>query len=280
MRALLDLDDREPGEEFNDLLFHYTTAEQMALILDSGEFWLTPYRFTNDPREKLEWLPNVFRDRTALIPEEGFEEERRETDRLLRTGARLGCHTIDRVPSPDGEGLFHRGWARARMWEQYADSHQGVCLVFDKEGLNRAVDEGARHGSGDLMTWGPVRYLDKPMRFDLWLDEVRREGLETAIGDAQAKNPWLNELYFTKNLDWASESEYRQVVVLWDLPSGEEDIPVKAQFGSSLKAVVVGEHFQGTDLSVLRHRAHFVPATVVARCVWEMGAPRLIGPEM
>ena len=25
-----------------------------------------------------------------------------------------------------------KGWARSRMWAQYADNHKGVCLIFDK----------------------------------------------------------------------------------------------------------------------------------------------------
>lgn len=275
MRELCDLDVAIPSDPFDDLLFHYTTAEKLALMLDGGEFWLSPYRYTNDPREKQEWIPNVFENELAGTSQTGFEHERREADRLLRGGARLGCHTVDRTPSDEDDGLFHRGWARSRMWEQYADHHRGACVVFDKADLNLAVDQGTRHGNGDMWTFGNIRYVDRPMRYDLWLDEIERNGLETAIADLQTDRRWLMELYFTKNRDWESESEYRQVVVLWDLPVDKADEPVRAPFGSALQAIIVGEQFPHTELSVLRHRAHFAPSIVVARCKRELGAPSL-----
>jgi hypothetical protein len=277
MRALLDLDAATPGEGFDDFLFHYTSAEKLASILDGGEFWLTAYSRTNDPREKTEWLPRVVRDGIGIDLQHDFSVERREADRLLRTGARLGCHTIDRVPGSTNEGLFHRGWARARMWDQYSDHHRGACLVFDKAALNMAIDRDRRMGDDDMMTWGPVRYVDAPMRFDLALEDVERDGLDIAIGDAQSRDPWLNELYFTKNCDWASESEYRQVVVLWNVEEEQQDAPIRARFGPSLLAVIVGEHFPSTELSVLRHRAHCSSSLVLAQCVWELGAPQLRG---
>jgi hypothetical protein len=36
---------------------------------------------------------------------------------------------------------FRCPWARARMWEQYADNHRGVCLVFD---LRRCLRQSVR----------------------------------------------------------------------------------------------------------------------------------------
>src|SRR5581483_6101293 len=40
---------------------------------------------------------------------------------------------------PEYDRRFGMGWARARMWEQYAENHTGVCLVFAKDAFKAVV---------------------------------------------------------------------------------------------------------------------------------------------
>ena len=96
--------------------------------------------------------------------------------------------TRDAEPSGGSYPGFDCCWARPRMWEQYAERHRGVCLLFEPAALARASDaqwprervymravdytrEGfvgsaARHLSDDLMFKGKTpaqvveNYLD------------------------------------------------------------------------------------------------------------------------
>lgn len=71
--------------------------------------------------------------------------------------AHLLALTVDAdYPVPDKE--FGYGWSRARMWEQYAEAHRGVCLMFDRERLTE-------HVSADLYRQINVRPYDDPVEY-------------------------------------------------------------------------------------------------------------------
>lgn len=118
------------------LLFHYAKAESLETILASGNIRLNTLDGMNDPRERKDWIarglvvPEGDLD-WAMLAEQGAVAG--EPNRLLRLGARIACFTRERQPLPgaDADSLFHRGWARARMWHQYAAEHTGACLVFE-----------------------------------------------------------------------------------------------------------------------------------------------------
>jgi hypothetical protein len=50
-------------------------------------------------------------------------------------------------------------WARPRMWEQYANDHRGVCLLFDPAGLKRAIAEHWPSDSTGGGSWNSCRML-------------------------------------------------------------------------------------------------------------------------
>ena len=65
----------------------------------------------------------------------------------------------------DGGGYpaFDGCWSRPRMWEQYGDNHEGVCLLFDRSRLERVVDEQWPHAEG-VVQRGARR---RPARVDI-----------------------------------------------------------------------------------------------------------------
>jgi hypothetical protein len=124
-----------------DTLCHYTTAEAaLDHIIPSGKLRMSPYARMRDPLENRELTFS------ARLPVDGQPEElvleeltdllddatvriRRIRDRML-----LLSFTVDATEGygPDDKP-FMRAWARARMWEQYASNHAGVCIAFDRE---------------------------------------------------------------------------------------------------------------------------------------------------
>lgn len=219
----------------------------------------------------------------VLAPSDGsdqrheVEEARRYADRTLRCGARLMCFTVDRDQDPEAaaSSLYHRGWARPRMWSQYAENHCGACLVFAADSIRAQVDRYRPLSDGDLFSYGAVHYVDKAPYITIWLSEVRSMGILEALNDFQVVRGVANQLYFTKSTDWASENESRIIVVRWNPPEDELDSPLDIPFGRSLRAIVVGELFDDGELEALRVIHARYPNVELVRCVWTGGRPAL-----
>ena len=272
-------------EVTEDLLYHYTSASTLAKILDSGNLHLGPYSHTNDPREYKEWVPMFTMPSGPSRPAERYlhvtEEENKTieeiTDRFLRRGARLACFSTDRPPpkGPYAGTFFHRGWARARMWEQYGGHHTGACLVFSTEQLARLVDRHIQLGNGDILIFDKVTYRDEPLIIRLPRPKVVDRGIELVLDDYVLKKQEVQHLYLTKNSDWESEQEFRIVYVKWKISDGELDSPIPIPFGGSLKWIVLGEYFPETERSVIKHRRGLPPGTEIFTCEWHSGTPIL-----
>jgi hypothetical protein len=160
--------------------------------------------------------------------------------------ARLLALTIDASEGYTGDAApFGRGWSRARMWEQYSESHRGVCLVFARDELAEHIEKSLvalalpqpYHREVDYTEQGPAGAIP---RLDLEeFVETARAGGDVVEEAAVARfvEDHHDPLFFLKTLDWATEYEYRFVVTA---PHQEY---VHVGFADALKAVVVGERF-------------------------------------
>jgi len=258
--------DNEPGR----YVYWYATAATTAITLDTGQLRFGTYAQMNDPRENQRWWPSFSVDDEAEDRPGRIEEASDELDRVIRQGVRLKCFTIDAQDpfSVGGDGAWHNGWARARMWQQYADEHRGACLVLDRQALLDQVRVAARR---DRVLTGQVAYADKRLHFHFALSDIRGDALLPFARAERERR--ADELYFLKNLDWASEREYRMVVL-----SDPTDKPLYVNFTTALRGIVVGEAFPDAELSVLRTRlARIQHADMpVARCIWFSGAPQVV----
>lgn len=262
--------DLEPGEEY---LYHYTSASTLALILDSGTLRLGPYSQTRDPRENKEWLSSFSATEAEDLDPETWDmfSASRSLDAAIRQRAKLACLTLDRPTSSMPESGAARGYGRPRMWEQYADNHRGAVLIFHREALDHAVD----HTLGQHVLFrGRVVYgddewhVDRAMRFRV--QDTRTPEALVHAAEAVIKSNGI-ELFFGKNIDWATESEYRYVVVS-DEPA--EFVSIK----DSLAGIVVGTDFPSQEGSVLRYRLERLglPDVKLARLIWRNGRPMAV----
>lgn len=133
----------EPGRH----LFHYTSAEVAVLhILPQRRLRLSPYTRMRDPQEAKTWplelAPGESLATTELLP--GGIELLHRTSFLLSLSRDEGARPRD------------RGYGLERTWEEYAQDHRGVCLVFD----GKRLLDAARTHLPDTTEAGPVDYLD------------------------------------------------------------------------------------------------------------------------
>ena len=121
-------------------LCHYTTADTaFEYILPERRLRMSPYRLMRDPLEErdLAFAAAFFPDATPGA--EGGYWMFMERIAQIRGEMRLLSLTMDADHHDADAHLYAFGWARARLWEQYARNHAGVCLVFNRERLQAAL---------------------------------------------------------------------------------------------------------------------------------------------
>lgn len=266
--------------ELRDTLCHYTSAEAaFEHIIPGRKLRMSPYARMRDPLENRE-LTFVGSLPLDGKPEELVLEELTDlTDdatlriRRIRNRMLLLSFTVDaRAGYSDGDEPFMRAWARARMWEQYASNHEGVCIAFDRA---RALGHlrAQLHALGSP-TLGDVVYTPRGFRgtkaATLPLARFREDDSSLAA--------WVVEheadLYFTKTLDWQTEHEYR-VTIFTDKTAGDGYVYVPFGGAESVRAVLLGEHFPQTQIphaqSICEHAG-----VELMMVIWAAGTPRLI----
>jgi hypothetical protein len=219
--------------------FHYTTREAaFGDIVPRKRLRFSAYERMRDPMENKQWtFPAAWfvkDDEPIESREQAYFEFHHLAAEIFKL-AHLLALTVDApYPRPDEE--FGRGWSRARMWEQYAEEHRGVCLVFDQDLLTKNV-------SADLHRQLNVRPYDDPVEYTprggggLTLDlgqipiPVPSDYVRKYIEDNRY------DLFFQKTLDWETEHEYRFVT------TAQPDEPLYADYGDALVGIIVGEKF-------------------------------------
>jgi hypothetical protein len=218
--------------------YHYTTANAaFAHILPTRKLRLSSLVEMRDPVENKDWV------QVLLPPPSWSASDMQEFEVVVHQviyETKILSFTVD-LPEAGRRPEHARGYARPRMWEQYAENHQGVCLVFDLTSLRARIEtEAARF---QRAIFGPVSYSDVPLEshenarsLDA-KDLVVTGGGDYKRGLAVHIEEHAQELFFRKLTDWSTESEYRSVVAV----RGASEVAV--DFGESLRAVVLGEHF-------------------------------------
>ncbi len=236
-----------PSSQSGDWLYKYVAMERFLDIVLSTPRALrfSPVKDMNDPRDSEPFEFGLTAsgeplDEVRIDAPEQRKEINAEANRRLTDRARLGCFTAD---SPEASnrpsGSWLRGWNHSRMWTQYASGHKGVCLVFNRPELEARVRAQAS-AYGDQIWSGPVEYRDRLRSDDflartLNLNEANSKGWDAYIAELLALHH--RSLFFVKNSDWASECEYRYLLV------GSGPSPTEINVDSSLVAIILGSEF-------------------------------------
>jgi hypothetical protein len=259
-------------------LFHYTDREAaLEHILPTGRLRFGRLPRTNDPRE----FGPVWFTIAGFVPEDGdlikgnpFELIE-EASTLLRESVHVLCFTEDQPSQRGHGGRYGSGPTRARMWAQYAENHAGVCLCFDGDRLIQAALDQFKTTPGRNLMHSLVNYMaegEYPHMPTLLQPEAEQD-LRGHIESMVQNNP--HDLFFTKDWDWASETEYR--LLLRGETKEEEFLDVRG----ALEAVIVGPRFHRVykpGVWKLCEELGVEPLEIQ----WEMGPPvvvRMLDPS-
>lgn len=236
-------------EDHGRFLFHYTSTEAfLAHILPTRLLRFSSFARLNDPRESKAWSWSVSDDAGVVdSPYFDFYGLQQRMDGFIRRRAKLLCLTQDEDDNARAS-IWHygRGFAHPSLWDRYAGNHSGVCLALDKQQLVEDV-EGQLGGRGGI--WhGPVEYANAPTgeieAFDLRTTTLRDLGEEGAA--RRQVERFRRELFFTKAMDWAPESEYRCLL----LDHGQDDVYLDIR--RCLRGVLFGSEFAAHAIPLVR----------------------------
>lgn len=221
------------GIDTSRFVYHHTrAAPAIEFILHDMSLRLNPLRDTNDPGDLGLGGPVVGdRDDDMLF----FELQRLMSRRTLACFSQDGPSTTYQPNLPLGP----QGYARDRMWAQYAENHRGICLVFDREALRSSFE--AKLSPRGIVLADKVCYSEQvgfePARYDKaeYQGMGRPEWLRLACERVARKSS------FVKRRDWESEQEYR-LLFIPNLPS-EGQVQETIDIRDSLVAICVGHRF-------------------------------------
>jgi hypothetical protein len=220
------------GSFFNDddLLFHYTKANiALERILHKNEFKLSRMDAMDDPREALDFSLVIVGDR---IEPKNMDDVKNYTESIFYINekfrkkvkrSKVASFTCQSHIVGDS---FSYGYSRARMWSQYAEGHQGICLVFSKKCLEDKF-------SGKKFHQGAVEYNNEKLRDrDVTTLDDKKE-VEQHIVEHKS------ELFFLKAEDFKDEKEFRFVVIDADDEGDIHNISVEG----CIKAIITSFRF-------------------------------------
>jgi hypothetical protein len=230
---------------------HYTRMESALNILSEKKLRLNKISKTNDPRESrpLEFLtfqdfgqqknPDVDKVNAVI---------RNDIPRVIMEEWKVSCFTLDSLIQNDTteESLIRMhaaflapGYARPRMWAQYADNHKGICLLFDKN----TIDTKMQQTFADRCFSGQVAY-DGEIFVSLSLFPPPATALITDLKNLRAVDAARKyvfdhhvALFLRKNPDWAHETEYR-----WLIHSTVQEVE-GISIDGAIQAVLLGVDF-------------------------------------
>jgi hypothetical protein len=211
-------------------LGHYTNLNTLEKILTGMHIRLGPYSKTNDPYENSNLIP-FFRTGKSKDGLNIYQDYDLILKRDVKSCFRLACFTV--------HADVKRVLNKPRMWHQYANDHNGCCLVLDKtsfdiqfqklntpnrELYHSKVSYDLEEKEHEIKAYRSRELIDNP-------NGVQASKIENKIFD---KKDWF---LFLKNSDWKEEREYRYLLY----SKKNKDADIFCEITNSLKQIVLGD---------------------------------------
>ncbi|MDD5942883.1 DUF2971 domain-containing protein [Fibrobacter sp.] len=272
--SCVDLEQAVPIEG-GKYLFHYTSYSSALGILLSQQMRLSSLVNMNDPLE----FQDHHNDGVVSNDNPTNEECAARLFMFLNAvtekenSVRLACFSMD-TPFPDkserGQTNYYnnlsKGWARSRMWAQYADNHKGVCLIFDKLCLEKEF-KGSFEKSSCETFCDVVNYTNN-------LNPIRNafdQSCESFLTPDRIK------FLYQKCEDFRDEQEYRLLLINKALKNTDE--LVSFSVANSLCGVITGARFpEENKLSLKKAMDCCNPKMKRFSIWWDYGEPNLNDP--
>ncbi len=226
---------KEISDIFNsdEIIYHYTKTQTVyEYILHTNKLRLSERKTSNDPIEN-------FIDRSVVRSSYGYTDTKKADD---ETASKVSKFILENIKNskqlcfcknndnPELQKFMvlpseYYGFLKPRMWDQYGDKYNGVCLVFDKKIL--------KENNPDIYS-NDIKYINYEEFFwnsiSIDLNNLYKIGLNEYCKNTFEK---IKNLSFLKHKDYSGENEYRFI----SFSNSETYLNI----GNSLKAIIVSK---------------------------------------
>lgn len=233
-------------------LYHFTKADTaIRRILPDKKLRMNFLSNMNDPQENLFHIVN--------IDDNVFEKQLNEIlsfqyfyANYIRNETRVLAFSTDKQVKSENIDICIKGYQFQKMWATYGQNNEGICLVIDFDKFKKENEEviNKYEIKDDSVIYKHYQFLSMPEQL-YGTSPVNQKKLtpksdkEYLIEYLKKYPDFVNKRFFTKNIDWEGESEYRFLTFKND---GEE---LFLSIKDSLVKVIVGINFSKYFLPAL-----------------------------
>jgi hypothetical protein len=255
------------SDEINgDNLYHYTTlSNAVRYIVPTNTLRFNALKNMDDPFEKYSLVGSYMG-----IDNIDIRTHPRNSEKLnnLRMNTCIGSFTTDKPPTQQTFSCY-RGYAKSRMWIQYADKGNGACLVFSRTLLQEEVKKQVPNK--DRFFCGEITYDDRIFQNTL---SIFGQGIARDLDVEKYFAENKDTLLLMKNKDFQDEQEYRLCIT----PGAECDYR-NFSYGNSLIGVIIG-YEANTALPCVLTRSFDRLNIPFGFLGWIQGSPQFFHPRV
>lgn len=230
----------DPLADTSEYIYHYTSADTLLkYILPQKRLRFSPLSRTNDPEEK-KWHITC----ATGNPEDNWANGRifditNTISKGIAANTRIICFSQDTCPDDGFMGglYFNKGFAKPRMWAQYAQNHSGVCLAFKRDKVVEVFNK----------TYADIVHYAKDVNYEplfsilskyTYAHQLMPNEIYLPVNDviADRVEKYHEVYYFSKHRDWMTENEFRLLIK----PS--EDAEAYLDIDGLLEYIIMGEN--------------------------------------
>ena len=227
-----------------NIIYHYTKkATALKKILRNNEFSFSHNKNLNDPKENKIWF-------NSKVGAEFFDWE--GYFKFFQFNVQLACFTVDNKNEMSKHentiGLVYpgKGFNHPRMWAQYGENHEGICLVFDRDKFLSNINEvdSIKKVYSDKIVYVPslFHHINSSKiynAYDIGLDDSEKPIDELALKKIEQGK---KTFFFRKLLDWRDENEYRFIAI------SKNTEKISISIDNSLVTIILGWLYPEDDL--------------------------------
>lgn len=230
-------------------LYHFTKIETaIRFILPERSLRLNKLINMNDPKENLIHKTNYNEAFRLYIFLDDFELAKK-----VQNETNVLAFSVDRNVDNGNNKVLIKGYQLQRMWAQYGGNNTGVCLLID---YDKFIEENKdkiaeKKIIDDIVSYDYYNYKEFPRPL-YGRNYNERPSIESIIKDRshwdsiKANDKLVKERFFSKNIDWQGESEYR--FLSFENLEGDPYLSIE----NSLEKVILG----------INASRHFLPSII------------------
>lgn len=221
-------------------------------ILLEKKFKLSIFSETNDPMEYKDFIFNVgwhFRNdnndyEDITNPNSKISKANAYINSILKHKIRVMFLCSNRNHNKRNI-LKPNGWKKSRMWSQYGDNHNGICLVFSKNKLENYVKKIIKN---EYYKFGFIDYTEQESinRAAINIDYAKLVKMDFESYSLDHVFKYIEDFFFRKNIDYRDESEYR--VIIYDETNDYEYLNIS----KFIKGVIIGDRTSKIYFSLIK----------------------------